>query len=79
MDSNDIQTACLFQSKSYLKILNISYCIEGTNTPVDLGIIELIIESIYIFNNINITSKPHIIKVFLKSDMTIVWIDIWDF
>ena len=79
MDSNDIQTAYLSQSKSYLKILDISYYIEGTNTPVDSGIIELIIKSTHIFNNINIISKLHIIKVSLKSDMTIVWIDIWDF
>ena len=32
----------------------------------------------YIFNNINISSKPHIIKIFSKSNMAIVQIDIWN-
>ena len=30
------------------------------------------------FNNIYLTSKPHIIKIFSKPDMAVVWIDIWD-
>ena len=72
IDLNNIQTTCLLQSKSYLKILDISYFIEGTNTPINSGIIELIIKSIYIFNNINITSKSHIVKVLLKSDIAII-------
>ena len=57
INSNDIQTACFLQSKSYLKILSIYYYIEGINTSVK------IIKSTYIFNNINIASKPCIIKV----------------
>lgn len=64
MDLNNIQTACFPQSKSYLKILSIFYYIEDNNTLVNLGIIESIIKFTHIFNNINITSKPHVIKVF---------------
>lgn len=38
----------------------------------------MFIKLTYIFDNINITSKPCIIKVSLKSNMAIVQIDIWD-
>ena len=78
IDINDIQDACLPQSKLYLKILSISYLIEETNTPIDSGVIESIIKFMHIFDNIKIASKPQVVKVSLKSDMAIVWIDIWD-
>ena len=58
MLTNNIQDACLPQSKSYLKILGILYLSEGTNMPIDLGVVESIIKSTYIFDNIKITSKP---------------------
>ena len=38
--------------------------------------IELVIKSTHIFDNICITSKLHVIKVLLKSNIAIVWIDI---
>jgi len=78
VDSNDIQLACFLQSKLYLKILGILYLIKSTNTPIDSSVMEAIIKNTHIFNNICITSKPYIIKVSLKSDMAIVWINIWD-
>ena len=67
------------QSKSYLKIIGISYfsydksqeCLSSSN-------IEQIIKQNQIFDNIILTSKPWVIKVSLKSDMLIIWIDIWD-
>jgi len=58
VDSNNVKNACLFQSKSYLKILGILYFIEGTNAPMDFSVIETVIKSMYIFNNIHIASKP---------------------
>jgi len=69
---------CLLQSKSYLKILGSLYLIEGTNMPIDLGMVESIIKSTHIFDNIKITLKPWVVKVSPKSDMVIVWIGIWD-
>ena len=39
---------------------------------------ESFIKSSHIFDNINIVSKLYIVKVFPKSDMAIIWIDIWD-
>jgi len=72
VDSNDVQSAHLPQFKSYLKILDILYFIEDTNMPIDSSVIETIIKSTHIFNNIYIASKPHVIKISLKSDITIV-------
>ena len=43
-----------------------------------VGVVESIIKSTHIFNNIKVASKPHICKISSKLDMTIVWIDIWD-
>ena len=45
---------------------------KRTNTPITTDVVEEIIKSNYIFNNIAITSKPHIIKVFPKFNITII-------
>jgi len=78
VDSNNVQSAWLLQSKLYLKSLDISYNIENTNMLIDSSVVESIIKSTHIFNNIRIISKPCVIKVFPKLDMSIVWIDIWN-
>ena len=78
LDVNDIQDTRLPQSKSYLKILGIPYLTENTNTLIDSNIIESIIKASHIFNDIKIASKPCVCKVSPKSNMVIVWIDIWD-
>jgi len=75
---NSINVSWLPQSKSYLKIIGISYLLENTNTPILTDVVESIIKSNHIFNNIIITLRPYIIKVSLKSDMAIIWLDIWD-
>ena len=76
IDLNNIQDTCLSQSKFYLKILSIPYTLEGTNMPINFKTMEVFIKTLHIFNNINITSKPYIVKVSPKSDMAIVWINI---
>ena len=67
------------QSKSYLKIISILFFLHNNSneclTPND---IETIIKQNQIFDNIVLTSKPHVIKVSPKSDMSIIWFDIWD-
>ena len=57
VNTNDIQSTCLFQFKSYLKILGISYFIKDTNIPVNSSMIETIIKFTHIFNNIHIAFK----------------------
>jgi len=71
LDSNNIQHACLSQSKSYLKILGKLYNIEGTNISISLSVVETIIKTTYIFDNIHIISKLCMIKVLSKSDIAI--------
>jgi len=73
---NDVSTSCLSQFKSYLKITGILYLMENTNTPINSSMVETIIKSSYIFNDIVLVSKPRVIKALPKSDMAIIWIDI---
>ena len=82
--SNDIDTLqvkvpWLPQSKSYLKIIGIPLFPHSNAqeclTPND---VKTIIKQNHIFNNITLTSQLHVIKVSLKSDIVIIWINIWD-
>ena len=66
------------QSKLYLKIIGIPYLSEQTNAYIISNDIEKILTNNHIFNDIVLASKPRVIKVSLKSDIAIVWIDIWD-
>ena len=77
-NNDSIASPRLPQSKSYLKIVSIPYFIDKSNTYVISENIEHILKNNHIFNNIILMSKPHIIKVSLKSDIVIVWIDIWN-
>jgi len=72
LNFNDVQDAWLPQSKSYLKILGIPYLIKNINTPIDLNVLEGIIKATHVFNDIKITSKPHVCKVLPKLDMVIM-------
>lgn len=65
-------------SKSYLKIIELSYILEQTNSSVTSDIIKSIIKEMHIFNNIILALKPCIVKASPKSDIAIVWVNIWD-
>ena len=78
LDVKQISLPRLLQSKSYLKIVGIPYINKKINIHISSDNIENILKSNYLFNNIILTSKPYIIKVSLKSDMAIIWINIWD-
>jgi len=41
-------------------------------------IIKDIIKNNHIFNDINIASRPRIIKVSPKSDIATIWLNMWD-
>jgi len=64
------------QFKSYLKIIGISFNSKKTNSYISLKEIKGVLKNNYIFNNIVLTSKPHIIKMSPKLDMAIIWINI---
>ena len=40
--------------------------------------VKTIIKNNYIFMNITIISRPRVIKIFPKSDIAIIWLNIWD-
>ena len=77
-DVDQISSPRLLQSKSYLKIVGIPYNNKNTNSHISLDDIEYILRSNHIFNDILLASQPCIIKVSPKSNMSIIWIDIWD-
>jgi len=78
VNADQVQSLRLPQSKLYLKIVSISYLYEATNTHITSKEVERILKNNHIFNDIVLASKPRIVKVSLKSNMAIIWIDIWD-
>ena len=46
----------LLQSKSYLKILGISYYVEDTNLFITIDIVERVIQTTHIFNDVVLAS-----------------------
>jgi len=56
VNSNDIMSSRLPQSKSYLKILGIPYFVKNTNLSIILDIIKRVIQSNYIFNDLVLVS-----------------------
>ena len=77
-DVENISLLRLPQLKSYLKIIGIPYISEKTNNQISLDDIKNVLKNNHLFNDIVLVSKPYIIKVSPKSDMAIIWIDIWD-
>jgi len=71
-DADKVSSARLSQSKSYLKIVGISFIREKTNSCITSDEIEDVLKNNHIFNNIVLASKPRIIKMSFKSDMTII-------
>ena len=59
-----------------MKIIRVLYLAKATNICISSDNIKKILKSNQLFNNIVLASKPRIIKVLPKSDMSIIWIDI---
>ena len=79
INSLQVEDACLPMSKSYLKIIGIPYYPHSNpQEKLTSNDIENILKQNHIFDNVSLASKPRVIKVSLKSDMALVWIDIWD-
>jgi len=79
IDSSQVDSPCLPQFKSYLKIIDILYFPHrNMQDRLSSSNIEYIIKQNQIFNNITLASKPRVIKASSKSDMAIIWVDIWD-
>ena len=79
INSLQVEELHLPKLKLYLNIIGILYYpYVNSQEKLTSNDIETILKQNYIFDNISLTSKPRVIKVSLKSDMTIVWLDIWD-
>ena len=79
IDSSQVDTPRLSQSKSYLKIIEIPYFPNGNlQDHLSASDVETIIKQNHIFNNVTLVSKLRVIKVSPKLDMAIIWINIWD-
>jgi len=76
INSDDIETLQLSQSKSYLKIIGILFFIKNTNILISVDFVEIAIKSNHIFDNLLLASKLRVIKASLKFDIAIVWINI---
>jgi len=66
---NNVMSPQLFQSKLYLKILEIPYYLADINSHITFDMMEKVIKNIYIFDNNVLVSHPCIIKVSPKSDI----------
>ena len=74
-----VKDSRLPKSKSYLKIIGIPFYPHlNSQEKLTSSDVKTILKQNHIFDNISLASKPRIIKVSPKSDMAIVWIDIWD-
>ena len=79
INSLQVEEPHLSKSKFYLKIIGILYFpYANFQEKLMLNDIELILKQSHIFDNISLASKPRVIKVLPKSDISIVWIDIWN-
>jgi len=72
IDSNNIMSPRLSQYKLYLKILSISYFVKDTNLFLSSDIVERVIKSTYIFNNIVLVLHPCVIKASPKYDIAVI-------
>jgi len=77
INANDISSLRLPQSKSYLKILGIPYN-TNSGSSITCTQIEEVIKRVHLFNDVTLASSLCVIKASPKSDMAVIWINIWD-
>ena len=76
VDSDSIESPYLPKSKSYMKIIGLPYKINQDIISPDF--IEGVLKETHLFKGVVLASKPCIITASPKSDMAVVWVDIWD-
>ena len=74
---DSIKGPCLLKSKLFMKIVGLLYNSKlGVVTP---DFIEGVLKKTHLFKNIALASKLLVIKASPKSNIAVVWVDIWDF
>ena len=76
-ESTEIEP-CLPQSKSFLKILDVSYWDSKSSLSITSAQIETALSNSSLFEDITLASMPHIIKALPSSSISVIWIDIWN-
>ena len=66
------------QSKSFLKILGVPYWGNNSSLSITQAQVESVIANTPIFEGVVLASHPYIMKASPSSDMSVIWIDIWD-
>jgi len=77
IEANDVAAPRFPQSKTYLKITGILY-IQPSGLAIANDDITNHLKNSDLFKGITLAARPHVIKASPKSDMAIIWIDIWD-
>ena len=66
------------QSKSFLKVLGVPYWDSKTSLSVTPVQVAEALSSSPLFEGVTLASMPRIMKASPSSDMSVIWIDIWD-
>jgi len=74
---DSIESPCLSKFKLYLKIIRLPHSMG--NSIITPDFVKGVFKKTHFFKDVLLASKPQIIKAFPKSDMAVVWVDIWDF
>ena len=77
ISQNEVASLCLPQSKSYLKITGIPF-MQLSSLALTSNDITNFIRNTDLFEGITLVSRPRVIKASSKSNMSIIWINIWD-
>jgi len=75
--NDEILAPRLPQSKSYLKITGIPY-IQPNGNKLTGDDVTNTMKHLELFEPVNLAAKPRVIKASPKSNMAIIWFDIWD-
>ena len=73
---DNINSSYFSKSKLYLKIIGLPHKMEQCMLTSE--IIKDVLKDLHLFENIVLASKSQVIKAFSKSNMAVVWVDLWD-
>ena len=64
------------KSKSYIKIIGLPY--KTNQGVITSDYIKDVLKELHLFKDVMLASKLHVIKASPKSNIAVVWVDIWD-
>ena len=76
INSDSIEGLHLPKSKLYMKIIGLLY--KTNQGVITSNYIEGVLKELHLFKNVVLASKPYVIKASPKSNIAVVWVDIWN-